>query len=151
MNSKGPEDSIKFTRGLVYCGQTTGVTSMGTRTQNPGVQSSPAWVFMAAPYSTTGCSSPFFGIHETSFTVYQIPPHTSAPQVYLNTHLKEKIIEPLNITLLREQGLSFLFSSHKRRKFPHLVLRLTPAVFKSVKGILLGEDTAVGWGRWQGR
>lgn len=54
VNSKELEDNIKFTRGLVYCGQTTGVTSMGTRTQNPGVQSSPAWVFMAAPYSITG-------------------------------------------------------------------------------------------------
>lgn len=42
MNSKELEDNIKFAGGLVYCGQTTGVSSVGTRIQNPGVQSSPA-------------------------------------------------------------------------------------------------------------
>lgn len=109
MNSKELEHNIKFTGGLVYCGQTTGVSSVGTRIQKPGVQSSPA-----------GGSS---WLHHTHHRVFlsilwnlrnmrhcapNPTPHFSSTGFYLTTHLKEKIIQPLNITLLRKQGFFFL-------------------------------------------
>lgn len=91
MNSKELEDNIKFTGGLVYCGQTTGVSSVGTRIQNPGVQSSPAGGFSWLHYSSQGVLL-VFGICETCAAVHQIHPTLSSTGFYLTTRLKEKII-----------------------------------------------------------
>lgn len=84
MNSKELEDNIKFAGGLVYCGQTTGVSSVGTRIQTQEFRAALQVGLQGCTTLITGCSSPLFGIREMHATVHQTPPHNSAPQVFLS-------------------------------------------------------------------
>lgn len=90
MNSKELEDNMKFAGGLVYCGQTTGVSSVGTRIQNPGVEHSPAGGLPGCTISEQGV--PLHSLESVRHTPLctNPAPHFSSTGFSLTTRLKEK-------------------------------------------------------------